>query len=69
VVADGDVLVVGEEGLVRAEELTDTGGVMDGGVKVGVVGDVNRLLEGRSSDGVQGGFGFFFVLGVDVNVE
>jgi hypothetical protein len=51
VVADGDPLVVGEEGLVGAEELADVGGVMDGGVEVGVVLDGYRLEE----DGVRHG--------------
>ena len=40
-VADGDVFVVGEEWLVGAEELADARGVVDGGVEVGVVGDVD----------------------------
>lgn len=41
VVADGDVFVVGEERLVGAEDLAYAGGVVDGGVEVGVVGDVD----------------------------
>ena len=40
-VPDGDVLVVGEEGLVGAEHGADEGGVVDGGVEVGVVGDID----------------------------
>jgi len=69
VIADGDVFVVGEKRLIGAKELADTGGVVDGGVKVGVVGDVNGSLEGCSGEGVEGGFGFFSVLGLYVGVE
>jgi len=57
VVADGDVFVVGEERLIGAEETAYPGGVVDGGVEVGVVGDVDGLEEGGASDGVEGGFG------------
>jgi hypothetical protein len=39
VVADGDVLVVGQERVVGAEHRADIGGVVDGGVEVGVVAD------------------------------
>ena len=56
-VADRDVFVVGQERLVGTEELAYAGGVVDGGVEVGVVGDVDGLDERGSSDGVQGGFG------------
>jgi len=59
VVADGKVLVVGEEGLVGAEELADAGGVVDRGVEVGVVGDVDGICQRGSGDGVEGSFGFF----------
>ena len=69
VIADGDVFVVGEKRLVGAEELTYAVGVVDGGVEVGVVGDVDGFFEGRSGDGVEGGFGFFLVLGLCVGVE
>jgi len=68
-IADRDVFVVGEQRLVGPEELACAGGVMDGGVEVGVVGDVDWLLEGRSCDGVEGGFGFFFLLGLCVGVQ
>ena len=57
-IANGDVFVVGEKGLVGAKELADAGGVVDGGVEVGVVGDVDWLLEGCADDGVEGGFIF-----------
>jgi hypothetical protein len=57
VVADGDVFVVGKERLVGAEETAYPGGVVDGGVEVGVVGDVDGLEQGGASDGVEGGFG------------
>jgi hypothetical protein len=57
VVADGDVFVVGKERLVGAEETAYPGGVVDGGVEVGVVGDVDGLEESGASDGVEGGFG------------
>jgi hypothetical protein len=63
VVADGKVFVVGEEGLVGAEELAYAGGVMDGGVEVGVVGDVDGFDEGGSGYGVEGGFGLVAVRG------
>ena len=56
-VADGDVFVVGEKWLVGTEELADAGGVVDGGVEVGVVGDVDGFGQGGSGDRVQGGFG------------
>ena len=60
-VADGDVFVVREEGLVGAEELAYARGVVDGGVEVGVVGDVEGFEEGCASDGVQSSFCFFSV--------
>ena len=69
VIADGDVLVVGEERLVGAEELAGARGVMDGGVEVGVVGDVNWLVEGRAGDGMEGGFGLFSLFGFYVGVQ
>jgi hypothetical protein len=56
VVADGDVLVVGQERLVGTEETAYAGGVMDGGVEVGVVGDVDGVEEGCTRDGVKGRF-------------
>ncbi len=56
-ISDGDVLVVGEERLVRAEELADAGGVVDGGVEVGVVGDVDWFEKRGASDGVECCFG------------
>jgi hypothetical protein len=57
VISDGDVFVVGEERLVGAEELADAGGVVDGGVEVGVVGDVDWLEERGAGDGVECGLG------------
>jgi hypothetical protein len=39
VVADGYPLVVGQQGLIGAEEFADVGGVVDSGVEVGVVAD------------------------------
>ena len=68
-IADGDVFVVGEERLVGAEELADAGGVVDGGVEVGVVGDVDWLEEGGSGDGVEGGFGGLPAVGFGGGVE
>jgi len=53
VVADGDVFVVGEQGLVGAEELADVGGVVERGVEVSVVGDVDGLGEADVFDGVE----------------
>ena len=51
-IADGDVFVVGEEGLVGAEELADAAGVVDAGVEVGVVADVkgNGWIDGGDGD-------------------
>jgi hypothetical protein len=69
VIADGDVFVVGEQRLVRAEELTDTCGVMDGGVEVSVVGDVDRFDEGRAGDGVERGLGGLSAVRVNIGVE
>ncbi len=57
VIADRDVFVVGEQRLIGAEEPADAGGVMDGGVEVRVVGDVNRFDESGAGDGVKRGFG------------
>ena len=68
-VADGNVFVVREEWLVGAEELADAGGVVDGGVEVGVIGDVDRLLKGRADDGVKGRFSLFTKLGTGPDVE
>jgi hypothetical protein len=44
-VSDGDVLVVGEQGLVGTEEKTNASGMVDGGVEVGVIGDIDGLEE------------------------
>jgi hypothetical protein len=68
-VADGDVFVVGKEWLVGTEELADAGGVVDGGVEVGVVGDVNGFDECGSNDGVEGGLGGLTASGFRVGVE
>ena len=68
-IADGDVFVVGEKRLVGTEELADAGGVVDGGVEVGVVGDVDGLGEGCAGDGVESGFGCLAAVGVLVGVE
>ncbi len=68
-VADGNVFVVGQERLVGTEELADAGGVVDGGVEVGVVGDVDGLGEGRAGDGVEGGFGCLSAVELFVGVE
>ena len=69
VVADGNVFVVGEKRLVGTEELADAGGVVDGGVEVGVVGDVDGSAEGRAGDGVEGGFGCLPAVRLFVGVE
>jgi hypothetical protein len=69
VIADRNVFVVGKKRLVGTEELADTRGVMDGGVEVGVVGDVNRSAEGRAGDGVECGFGCLSAVGFGVGVE
>ena len=68
-VADGDVFVVGEKRLVGAEELADAGGVVDGGVEVGVVGDVDGFEESGAGDGVEGGFGCLSAGWFDVGVQ
>ena len=68
-VADGQVFVVGEERLVGAKELADASGVVDGGVEVGVVGDVDGSAEGRSCNGVEGGLGCFSAVRFFVGVE
>ena len=69
VVADGNMFVVGEKRLIGAEELADSSGVIDGGVEVGVVGDVDRPAEGGARDGVECGFGCRFAAGFCVGVE
>ena len=68
-VADRDVFVVGKERLVWTEELADSGGVVDGGVEVSVVGDVDRFGQGRTGDGVECGFGCLLAVRFDVGVE
>lgn len=72
-VADGDVLVVGEKRLVWAKELADAGGVIDGGVEVSVIGDVDRFDEGRPGDGVESSLGgpstVWFCVGVEKSGE
>jgi hypothetical protein len=57
VVADRNVFVVGKKRLIGTEELADTGRVVDRGIEVGVVGDVDWFDEGRAGDGVEGSFG------------
>lgn len=52
VVADGNMFVVGEERLFGTEELAHTGGVINGGVEVGVVGNMDGSGEGGAGDGV-----------------
>lgn len=69
VVADGDVLVVGQKRLVGTEETTYAGGVVDGRVEVGVVGDVDRFEEGRACDGVEGRFGCVAASRVGIDVK
>jgi hypothetical protein len=68
-IADRDVFVVGEERLVGTEELADAGGVVDGGVEVGVVGDVDGFDESRTGDGVEGRFGCLPAAGFNVGGE
>ena len=68
-VADGNVFVVGEKRLIGTKELADAGGVVDGGVEVGVVGDVDGSAEGGSGDGVEGGFGCLPAVRLCVGVE
>jgi hypothetical protein len=56
VIADGYVLVVGQERIVGAEEPAYAGSVMDGGIEIGVVGDVDGFEKGGSGDRVKRGF-------------
>ena len=46
-IADWDIFVVGEQGLVGAELRADVGGVMDADVKIGVVADRARQMHRR----------------------
>ncbi len=50
-VADGNVLVVGQQRVVGAEQPADACGVIDGGVEVGVVADLCRELHGSVAHG------------------
>ena len=68
-VADGDVFVVGEERLVGTEELADAGSVVDGGVEVGVVGDVDGFDEGGAGDRVECGLCCLPAVGFGVSGE
>ena len=68
-VADGNVFVVGEKRLIGTEELADAGGVVDGGVEVGVVGDVDGLSEGCAGDGMESGFGCLSAVRLFAGVE
>ena len=68
-VADREVFVVGKERLVRAEELADARGVVDRGVEVGVVGDVDGLDEGSAGDGMERGLGGLTAGGFCVDLE
>jgi hypothetical protein len=69
VIANGNVLVVGEKRLIGAEELADAGGVVDGGVEIGVVGNVDWLDEGRSGDGVECRFGGLSALWLRIGMK
>ena len=68
-VADRNVFVVGKKWLIGTEELADAGRVVDGGVEVGVVWDVDGSAEGRAGDGVKGGFGGLPAVRFCVGVE
>ena len=54
-VADGHVLVVRQQRVVRAEHLADIGGVVDADVKVGVVADPRRQVQRARVGRVQVG--------------
>jgi hypothetical protein len=69
VIADGKVFVVGQKGLVGTEELADAGGVVDGGIEVGVVGDLDGSAEGGTGYGVEGSFDCLSAIRVHVGVE
>ena len=60
-VSDGNVLVVGEQRLVGTEEEACAGGMVDGGVEIGVVGNVDGPEEFCSGDGVEGGSGLILI--------
>ncbi len=68
-IADGNVFIVGEKRLIGTEELAYAGGVVDGGVEVGVVGDVDGSAESGTGDGVEGGFGCLPTVGFCVGVK
>ena len=44
-IADGNIFVVGQQRIVRAEKLSNARGVMDRCVKVGVVADLRGQLH------------------------
>jgi hypothetical protein len=69
VVTDGDVFVVGQKRLVGTKDATYASGVVNGGVEVSVVGDMDRFEQGGSSDGVKGSFNGQSAGGLGVGME
>ncbi|MCY1336769.1 hypothetical protein D9M69_225820 [compost metagenome] len=60
VVADGHVLVVGQQGIVRAEQAADVVGVVDAHIEVGVVADMRRQVQLAGGRGRQQGLAHGF---------
>jgi hypothetical protein len=69
VITDRNVFVIGEKRLVGTKELADAGSMVDGGVEVGVIGDVDWLSESRAGDGMESGFGCLSTVGFRVGVK
>lgn len=68
-VTDGDMFVVGKQRLLGTEELTHARGVVEGGIEVGVVGDVNRFDESGAADGVKRSLGGLPAIWLDAGME
>ena len=52
-IADGDIFVIRQQRIVRAEQLADARGVMNRGVEVGVVADLRGKLHLHFAHGNQ----------------
>ncbi len=53
VITDGDVLVVGQQGIIRPEQLAHGYRMMDAGVEIGIVADARRQVQGAIGGKVQ----------------